>query len=378
MIGAPYIIPNQRALTRLKRLPEGYGEAMELLACEDPEAAGWGGSGNREIIRDSAILNADGEYPITIRDDIGADFKPDPPVFNVVFPVNPDPDLASGREELQRIRKLSEMPDVGGIYTDSGAGWSARYLNFRDDHFRVADLPLTYDDRTGRVAIFGKAPPVEHWRAMAQILHPAGDVVFPNLGHGMTEPWSWFAVDICGCEQGRTGEEFLNFSRTLAHHKPVLFLGYLQLHGRDTFLLERDGLLQHVRRCALMGIMPSIAIRPGYVEWYERDGDIYRRYIPIIKRLSAAGWEPVTHATAAQDYVRVERFGPRDRVVYFTLLNEGAQTCEVTLTIDTQALGAGGLGVRSITDLLADAPMEPDGPVLEPGGLAVLAVELDG
>jgi hypothetical protein len=125
-----------------------------------------------------------------------------------------------------------------------------------------------------------------------------------------------------------------------------------------------------------MGVMPSIAIRKGYVEFYERDCDIYDLYIPIIKRLSAAGWEPVTHARVAQEGVRIERFGPQEGVVYFTLLNEGAQACEVTLTIDALALGAGGLGVESITELLSGRPVEPDGPALEPGELAVLAVEL--
>ncbi len=377
VLAAPYIIPNQRALTRLLRLPADYDEAMELLACEDPEADGWGGTGSREIIRASAILGADGQFPITIRDDIGADFKPDPPIYNVVFPVNPDPDLPSGAEEMERIRALAEMPDVGGVYTDSGSAWSARYLNFRAEHFPYADLPLTYDDETGRVAIFGKSPPVEHWRAMAEILHPVGKVVFPNLGHAMADPWSWFAVDICGSEQGNTTTQFLNYSRTLAHHKPVLFLGYLQLMGRDTFLAEREGFLNHVRRCALMGIMPSIAIREGYLEFYERDGDIYRLYIPIIKRLSAAGWEPVTHASVDAEGVRVERFGPAQGMVYFSVLNEGAEAVECTLSMDLPALGAAGMGAA--TELVTGEQIPSRTEValqLDAGELAVIAAEL--
>jgi len=379
VLAAPYIIPNQRALTRLLKLPADYDEAMALLASEDPEADGWGGTGSREIIRGSAIVGPDGQFPITIRDDIGADFKPDPPIYNVVFPVSPDPDLPSGAEEMARIRTLAEMPDVGGVYTDSGSAWSARFLNFRADHFPYADLPLTYDDETGRVAIFGKSPPVEHWHAMAEILHPVGKVVFPNLGHAMADPWSWFAVDICGSEQGSTHTEFLNYSRTLAHHKPVLFLGYLQLMGRDTFLAEREGFLDHVRRCALMGIMPSIAIREGYLEFYERDGDIYRLYIPIIKQLSAAGWEPVTHATVDAGSVRVERFGPAEGTVHFTVLNEGADTDECTLHMDLPALGAAGMG--AVTELVTGDQLPSRAEValqLDAGELAVVAVELGG
>ncbi len=377
VLAAPYIIPNQRALTHLLRLPANYEEAMALLASTDPEADGWGGRGSREIIRASAIVGADGQFPITIRDDIGADFKPDPPIYNVVFPVNPDPDLPSGADEMARIRTLAEMPDVGAVYTDSGSAWSARYLNFRADHFPYADLPLTYDDETGRVAIFGKSPPVEHWRAMGEILHPVGKLIFPNLGHAMADPWSWFAVDICGCEQGSTHTQFLNYSRTLAYHKPVLFLGYLQLRGRDTFLAEREGFLNHVRRCALMGIMPSIAIREGYLEFYERDGDIYRLYIPIIKRLSAAGWEPVTHATVEAENVRVERFGPSEGMVFFTVLNEGAEAADCTLSMDLPALG--GAGVGAVTELVTGEPLPSRSGIplhLDAGELAVVAVEL--
>lgn len=374
---APYIIPNQRSLTRLNRLPADYDEAMALLAAEGPEAEGWGGTGSREIIGEAAIVDAEGRYPIRIRDDIGADFKPDPPIFNVVFPVNPDPDLASGAEEMERIRGWAPIEDIGAVYTDSGSAWSARYLNFRTDHFRVADLPLTYDEATGRVAIFGKAPPVEHWRAMGEILHPVGKLVFPNLGHAMDDPWSWFATDICGSESGSTDTAFLNYARTLAHHKPVLFLGYLQLMGRDTPLAERESFLRHVRRCALMGIMPSITIRPGYPEWYAANGDIYRQYMPIIKRLSAAGWEPVTHARVDAADVRVERFGPADGTVCFTVLNEGAETVEGTLSVDAAALGAGGVTAARELVTGASLPASAELPLsLGSQELAVIEVTL--
>ncbi|MGD9495822.1 MAG: hypothetical protein AB7Y46_05900 [Armatimonadota bacterium] len=377
VLAAPYIIPNQRALTRLSRLPADYDEAMALLASEDPQADGWGGTGSREIIRAAAIVDAEGRFPITIRDDVGADVKPDPPIYNVVFPVNPDPDLPSGTEEMERVRGFAQMPDVGGVYTDSGSAWSARYLNFRADHFPHADLPLTYDDETGRVAIFGKAPPVEHWRAMGEILHPLGKVIFPNLGHAMADPWSWFAADICGSEQGNTTTEFLNYARTLAHHKPVLFLGYLQLMGRNTFLAEREGFLDQVRRCALMGIMPSIAIREGYLEFYQRNGDIYRLYVPIIKRLSAAGWEPVTHATVDAANVRVERFGPTEGMVYFTLLNTGAEGVSCNFRIDFDALGVRPSAM--MTELISGKTGMGGRALLhlEPGELLVLAQTLE-
>jgi len=157
----------------------------------------------------------------------------------------------------------------------------------------------------------------------------------------------------------------------------VLFLGYLKLHGKPTFLMEREGFERHVKRCAMMGIYPSIAIRVEYPEFYERDGDIYRLYVPIIKTLSAAGWEPVTHARINSPDVRVERFGPAEGVAYFTVYNDSAGAVDCTLEMDLPGLGAKGLA--AIKDLVTQEEMEAGARVslqLEPEQLRVLRLAL--
>jgi hypothetical protein len=43
---------------------------------------------------------------------------------------------------------------------------------------------------------------------------------------------------------------------------------------------------------------------------YERDRPLFKKYIPILRRMFDAGWQPVTYAQAEPAGVRVERYGP--------------------------------------------------------------------
>ena len=42
---------------------------------------------------------------------------------------------------------------------------------------------------------------------------------------------------------------------------------------------------------------------------YERDRPLFKRYIPLIRRLNTAGWQPITYATSSDASVYVERYG---------------------------------------------------------------------
>src|SRR5581483_2122316 len=112
-----------------------------------------------------------------------------------------------------------------------------------------------------------------------------------------------------------------------------------------------------MQRSLFYGIYPSMfsvnaADSPYWQNpnWYNRDRPLFKRYIPIIKRLSAAGWEPITYARSANPAVYVERFGPR----LFTMLNASRQPQETTLTIDLRALGLPAAPPR-VTNLLTGA-----------------------
>ena len=61
---------------------------------------------------------------------------------------------------------------------------------------------------------------------------------------------------------------------------------------------------------------------------------------PLLRRLTAAGWQPLTHASCDNPKILVERFGPEpDGTVFVTLLNDTPDTQSGTVTADFQALG---------------------------------------
>ena len=77
----------------------------------------------------------------------------------------------------------------------------------------------------------------------------------------------------------------------------------------------------------------------------------------MAKTISAAGWEPLTHAATGNEKVYVARWG-RGRDIYFTLFNDSDQSQEYTLTVDLKALGlrgSKGLAVL-VGDKSADKP----------------------
>jgi hypothetical protein len=56
--------------------------------------------------------------------------------------------------------------------------------------------------------------------------------------------------------------------------------------------------------------------------------------------VTAAGWQPVTHAACDNPKILVERFGPGpDGNVFLTLLNDTAEAQTGTLKADFKALG---------------------------------------
>ena len=312
------------------------------------------------MMQNCASHDATGRPYIVRRDNVGADVLPKNPIYNVVYSVNCDPDLFGdkdaltvGKFELNLIESmLKRNPKIDGIYLDSVRGWVSRYPNFRREHFRYVDHPLSYQPRTGRLTAPGWLHTYEFMAELQKRLSPIGKVVFPNIGNNRRNPFFYFVCDVIGLEGGLRGGPFesqLNFYRTLACHKPVLVMDYLEVVGRPTRHATREGFERFWKWCALYGCHPSIG--RTCVEAYERFGDVYRRFREPLKKLGAAGWEPVTHATAGPD-LRVERFGDAERRLHFTLFNPTDGAKKAMLEIDLVALGLPRSYV--VTDLLSD------------------------
>jgi hypothetical protein len=59
--------------------------------------------------------------------------------------------------------------------------------------------------------------------------------------------------------------------------------------------------------------------------------------MPVLARIGAAGWQPVTHARAGT--LRVERFGSTAGSLYFAVHNKGSAERSETVRVDARALG---------------------------------------
>jgi len=100
-------------------------------------------------------------------------------------------------------------------------------------------------------------------------------------------------------------------------------------------------------------------------ELYDRHRPLFKRYVPLCKRVAEAGREPITLTRSSDPKVRLERFG--DRIV--TVFNDSPDRRSAVLTLE-------GLTATTSRDLLTGHPIDwPHGRAtiaLSPEDLAVL------
>ena len=74
---------------------------------------------------------------------------------------------------------------------------------------------------------------------------------------------------------------------------------------------------RYFQRCLFYGVWPGFfdeeatSKDPYWVsakKWYERDRPLFKKYIPLLCRLTGAGWQPLTHASCDNANILVERF----------------------------------------------------------------------
>ena len=344
----PYRIPVQRQIV-LPRLPDDdQAAAAEIarLASGPPSSRS---AQYAQMMLSSATWDAEGNPYIVRRDNVGADVRPEKPIYNVVYAVNPDPDLFGDREELtvgrfelaEIDRMIRQTPQLAGVYLDSVTGWGSRYPNYREEHFPYVDGPLTYDDATFRVCVPGWQHTYEFMRELHRRLATGGRVVFPNLNNATRRNhFLYFVSDVIGLEGGLRRGEFepaLGYYRSLAGRKPVLIMDYLKILGRPSRIATREGFERFWKWCVLYGAYPSVG-RECDKAW-ELYGDVYRQYREPLRQIGAAGWEPVTYARAKPSDLRLERFGDARRGLFFTLMNPTTKPQETRLELDASALG---------------------------------------
>lgn len=302
-----------------------------------------------------------------------------------VFALDPNPEMPATPDQPTKASLSYTIPmamqmyseeakrqrgEQGGEYLDSLEGWSDVH-DYRPSNVAACPYPIPFDTDTRRPVV----PEWYHTHTFARFLHDdlhnRGKLLMANTAYVRFSIYAPL-LDVAGIEvnwldtSGRwqpDGDAVFNLRRTLSAQKPYLLLMNTDFDKFTPPLVEK-----YFQRSLFYGVFPSMfsanAANNPYWEtpkWYNRDRPLFQKYIPILKRLSAAGWEPITYARSAQPAISVERFGPR----LFTLLNDSAQPHDTTLTIDLRALGLQAAALHVVNLLTnAEIPSQRSGSTL--------------
>ena len=274
-----------------------------------------------------------------------------------VFSSNPNPYIPGNSEAKmawnEEIKQNLYGPNAKGIqdgeYLDSLEGYVTANENFRRDHFHYVTVPLTFSTSTKKPVIHKASSVYEFSKWLADDIHKIGKLMFANsVPHNFAFLCPLF--DVMGTEMDWVGSDgswrpasdnWMNFKRAMCYQKPYLFLMNTNYERFTPDLVEK-----YFQRSLFYGMLPSMFSHNASDDpyWrapnlYNRDRNLFKRYIPMIKKIAEAGWEPVTYAVTDKDAVYVERFGPDgDGNVYFTLLNDSSETLETNVTIMSSEL----------------------------------------
>jgi hypothetical protein len=263
----------------------------------------------------------------------------------------------------------SRRADLDGEYIDSSEGYVTDELDFRRDHFAAAETPLTFSPESRRPAVFRGLIAFEYARGIARDIHGQGKLMMAN---STPDRLCWLAplLEVMGTETdwnpgGRwrpMPDGDLLYRRALCKGKPYCFLMNTRFEDFSHALVEK-----YMKRSLAYGMFPgffSANASTGHYfarpELYERDRSLFKKYVPLCRRVAEAGWEPVTAARSSDERVYVERFGER----YVTVFNDSPERRTATITLE-------GKNPASSRELVAGRP------VVWQGGKTTLTLEAE-
>lgn len=306
-----------------------------------------------QVTRAAAMQNADGEPALQ--------FQNTPWCNGAVWSINPNPWLPAepngatvywSPASQEQLYGAAAQGKLDGEYLDSLEGYVTANLNFCRDHFRYTTVPLTFSLDTRKPALFKGLAVAEFTRWMAEAVHRRNLLMFANgVPYRFTFLCPW--LDVLGTEtdwlvNGKyrpAADETMCLWRAMSGAKP-----YLLLMNTD-FEAFGPSVEKYFQRALFYGMWPSMfshnaADNPYWQKpaWYNRDRPLFQKYLPLIRRVAEAGWQPVTGARVDNPGIHAERFGPDARgAVFFTLLNdtEQAQTGRLTMEFSAAPKEAG-------------------------------------
>jgi len=319
-----------------------------------------------QLIVNCAPLNADGNYHYNVGRAHWAPSNHGPVGWYVMYPANADPELekldkgpTTGSETMAAVEWHIARFDKPGAFLDGFYfdGVDARPMdNYAQEHFAFASSPLTFGTKTKRPILCGAFCSYKFVKRVAERMHTTGRMTMAN-GVPAQFPFVAAYLDAGGSELEPSIESdpvrpgFLPLARTLLYQKPLLLLYKPRLEER----FDRDlspHLVDYMHSCLPYAAEPSLFkifsrtneefyhsffARP---DWYNKYRPIFIEYVPLVRDLALAGWEPVTCARAGNERMTVERFGT-GAGFYLVVYNPLHEEKPVALELDVELAALG-------------------------------------
>jgi hypothetical protein len=295
-----------------------------------------------------------------------------------IYPVFADPDIPA--PSMHSVIKKYSVD--GRIAMAAGSG---NHLDgiFLDDVALVSNLenhrralwahsssPPSFSYATRKVTLWGGFTTAEFLQSLRAYLHSKSLTLGGSIGGGNL----WFAphLDIVGGEvRGYEALDRAYGRRTMGYGK----LWSNLLVPVDDLPASAATVLAYMRQALSLGYFPGF--NNDY--WrsstaYERDRPLFKKYIPLIKKVAAAGWKPVPYATSSDPKVFIERFDNQTgNVFYLTAHNSSTATTSASFTLDGAALGIASSDSVAVKELLSNASI----PASRAGANVTLSDSLD-
>ena len=240
-----------------------------------------------------------------------------------------------------------KINDKSGDYIDSIAatGGFGNVKDFTASHLSANQYPLTLSLNEGRPMTTSQLAQSEFLEWLNAYHHARGKKVMGNI---FPTAYRFYAhqLDILGSEifDVTESETYAAMRRTMSYQKTNTNL----LQWWETNYLTNEEIQSYVKNQLFYGFFPGISAAGGglnfglpdryfnHPEMYERDRPLFQTYIPLIKSISHAGWEPVTYAACSNAQIRLERFGVWSTgAIYLNVKN--ISTTQQTATLQIQA-----------------------------------------
>ena len=272
-------------------------------------------------------------------------------------------------KDFQANYGASDFPEGrDGEYVDSAELCCTAAVDYDRNHFAGMRAPLTFSRDEYRPCVFKGLSVWDYCQDISRRLRERNRVLFANA---TPNHWSYLAplMDAVGIEIGwgdsgewkPDGPEQLLYWRGASGLKPYCFL---MTNGPK---FTREMTEKFFKLTLAYGLIPGFQSNYFFDGQgrHERDRDLWKKYMPIVCRVSEAGWRPVNRlANVTGEGAVCEQFGENLLTVY----NHGKAATTVGLAFRS--------GVESATNLVSGAAVSvSDGRasvILAPDEVAVL------